>query len=325
MTWSNSLYHLRLLDALLSLPGDTFNFVQLPGRRIVTVDDVSIASPTIKVLAANVQGQTWNSLELFEVLVRLADSDSTDVRNCVREMLDKALRISAELVHMGLLQVTVSTLLLVDTSPPICSRFCSASVQDPNWNEIRLEYSRKLLAMFLAGHPNHQLVFMRLWQIEPTYLTDAFRDFYEENNLNITRILDVAQDLKVRFLIVFMKKLPTFRFLDQTLESLLEVRPFVFALDVAALASRREYLNLDKWLADNILAHGADFLHSVVVFLDQKMESEKICRISDPAVESRTMPLNPQTITIILRTLRNKYVRRISICSVVFTINLAPT
>jgi CCR4-NOT transcription complex subunit 1 len=53
------------------------------------------------------------------------------------------------------------------------------------------------LAMFLAGHPNHQLVFMRIWQIEPSYLTNAFRDFYEENPLNITRILDVAQDLKV--------------------------------------------------------------------------------------------------------------------------------
>ena len=51
--------------------------------------------------------------------------------------------------------------------------------------------------MFLAGHPNHQLVFMRIWQIEPSYLTNAFRDFYEENPLNITRILDVAQDLKV--------------------------------------------------------------------------------------------------------------------------------
>lgn len=38
-----------------------------------------------------------------------------------------------------------------------------------------------------------------MWQIEPTYLTDAFRDFYDENPLNISRILDVAQDLKVRF------------------------------------------------------------------------------------------------------------------------------
>jgi hypothetical protein len=52
--------------------------------------------------------------------------------------------------------------------------------------------------MFLAGHPNHQLVFMRLWQIDPAYLLGAFRDFYDESPLNITRILDVAQDLKVR-------------------------------------------------------------------------------------------------------------------------------
>ncbi|EDR11008.1 uncharacterized protein LACBIDRAFT_141130, partial [Laccaria bicolor S238N-H82] len=261
--WSNSLYQLRLLDALLSLPADTFNFVQLPGRRIVTVDDVAVASPTIKSLAANVQGHTWNSLELFQVLVRLAGSDSSEVRNCVREMLDKAIKISAELVHMGLLQVP-----------------------DSPWNDIRLEYSRKLLAMFLAGHPNHQLVFMRIWQIEPSYLTDAFRDFYDENPLNITRILDVAQDLKI-------------------LESLLDVRPFTFALDVAALASRREYLNLDKWLADNVANHGGEFLHSIIRFLEQKMESEKTCRLSDPAVESRTMSLNPNTITIILRVLRN--------------------
>jgi CCR4-NOT transcription complex subunit 1 len=68
--------------------------------------------------------------------------------------------------------------------------------------------------MFLAGHPNHQLVFMRIWQIEPTYLTDAFRDFYEENPLNITRILDVAQDLKVRSCLPSRPSLRTEDFLD---------------------------------------------------------------------------------------------------------------
>jgi CCR4-NOT transcription complex subunit 1 len=191
--WSNPLYQLRLLDALLSLPPDTFNFVQLPGKRIVTVDDVSIASPTIKSLAANVQGHTWNSLELFQILVNMADSQSAEVRNCVKEMLDKAIKISAELVHMGLLQVPVSLHQRYLRDNCSCAPF-----QDALWNEIRLEYSRKLLAMFLAGHPNHQLVFMRIWQIQPSYLTTAFRDFYDENNLNITRILDVAQDLKVR-------------------------------------------------------------------------------------------------------------------------------
>ena len=53
--------------------------------------------------------------------------------------------------------------------------------------------------MFLAGHPNHQLVFMRIWQIRPEYLKTAFYKFYDDNPLNITRILDVAQDLKVPF------------------------------------------------------------------------------------------------------------------------------
>lgn len=107
-TWTNLMYQLKLLDALLSLPADTFNFVSLPGRRIVTVDDVALASPTIKSLAANVQSHTWNSLDVFEVLVRLADSESAEIRSCVRDMLDKALKISAELVQMGLLQVPVS-------------------------------------------------------------------------------------------------------------------------------------------------------------------------------------------------------------------------
>ncbi|KAK7693144.1 hypothetical protein QCA50_002710 [Cerrena zonata] len=280
--WSNQLYQLRLLDALLSLPADTFSFVNLPVRNIVTVDDVSSASSTVKALAANVQGHSWNSIELFEVLIRAADSDSAEVRSSVREMLEKAVKISAELVHLGLLQV-------------------------PNvpWNAIRTEYSQRLLSMFLAGHPNHQLVFMRIWQFDPDYLTTAFREFYEESPLNITRILDVAQDLKVcdsggRYDNELIGG-------PQILDTLLETRPFTFALDVAALASRREYLNLDKWLADHVSAHGADFLHSVITFLDMKMENEKQTRISDPVQDATTMTLNPQTITIFLRILRNRY------------------
>ena len=114
-TWKNPLYQLRLLDALLSLPSDTFNFVTLPGRRIVSTEDIPVTSPSIKALAANVQVHTWNSLDLFEVLVRLSESESMEVRAFVREMLDKAVKISAEIVQMGLLQVTVSKPLPVSS------------------------------------------------------------------------------------------------------------------------------------------------------------------------------------------------------------------
>jgi CCR4-NOT transcription complex subunit 1 len=54
------------------------------------------------------------------------------------------------------------------------------------------------------------------------------------------------------------------------------------------------------------VTHGAEFLHAVIEFLDAKMESEKATRVSDPSIESRTMTLNPLTITIFLRVLRNK-------------------
>src|ERR1700730_4228611 len=104
------------------------------------------------------------------------------------------------------------------------------------------------------------------------------------------------------------------------------MRPYDMALDVAALASRREYLNLDKWLADHVAAEGADFVHAIIVFLDQKMENEKISRISDPAVENQTMVLSAHTITVLLRTLRNRYLLRslppVSILTDTFSANV---
>jgi CCR4-NOT transcription complex subunit 1 len=89
---------------------------------------------------------------------------------------------------------------------------------------------------------------------------------------------------------------------DLILESLLDVRHFTFALNVASLVSRREYLNLDKWLADSVNQHGAEFLRAMVEFLEVKMESEKLSRMTDPAVDSRTLCLNPNHHHILTHT-----------------------
>lgn len=53
----------------------------------------------------------------------------------------------------------------------------------------------------------------------------------------LSRILDVAQDLKA-------------------LSMLLNLNQFPFIVDLACLASRREYLKLDKWLSDKMREHG---------------------------------------------------------------------
>lgn len=47
---------------------------------------------------------------------------------------------------------------------------------------------------------------------------------------------------------------------------LLNGSPFVFVIDLAALASRREYLKLDKWLRDKLKEHQVtSFLHKFVI------------------------------------------------------------
>lgn len=45
----------------------------------------------------------------------------------------------------------------------------------------------------------------------------------------------------------------------QILPDVLNTFPFSFAIDLAALSSRREYLNLEKWLQDNITIHRDTF------------------------------------------------------------------
>lgn len=45
---------------------------------------------------------------------------------------------------------------------------------------------------------------------------------------------------------------------------LLNGTPFAFVIDLAALASRREYLKLDKWLTDKIREHGVSRVCSFI-------------------------------------------------------------
>ena len=70
----------------------------------------------------------------------------------------------------------------------------------------------------------------------------AMADWYmrgECDQQRLSRILDVAQDLKA-------------------LSMLLNLTPFMFVIDLACLASRREYLKLDKWLGDKVREHGVN-------------------------------------------------------------------
>lgn len=77
---------------------------------------------------------------------------------------------------------------------------------------------------------------MALRQQDDTNLNVCVRRFFSlpQDVTHISRILDVCQELKALTLV-------------------LEATPLYFAVELAALAARREYLNLDKWLADRVM------------------------------------------------------------------------
>ncbi|GEM11861.1 CCR4-NOT transcription complex subunit 1 [Rhodotorula toruloides] len=274
--WANPVLQFSLIDRLVFLasspatpPGTGastephLNLANLASvHKVVTVEDAAGSSPTIKALAQSVQNSPWNAQEVTTTLVRLGgDASNVELAGRVHELLDRGCKSNPELVLVALTQV------------------------EKPWNAIHAELTARLLSTFLAGHPSHQLVFLRLSQIDRQFLFAALRDFYAESEMNVTRIIDIAQDLKM-------------------LDQILELRPFVLALDLAALASRREYLNLDKWLTGQIQQHAGQLVRTTLEFVGHKVQHELRRQELDHPPEPTTLALNAATIAIFMRVLR---------------------
>lgn len=78
-------------------------------------------------------------------------------------------------------------------------------------------------------------------------------EMHRRDSTCLSRLLDVSQDLKI-------------------LTVVLEAKPYNFSLDMAALASRRQHLNLEKWLSDSIKEKGTPFFKAAVEFVLEKIK-----------------------------------------------------
>jgi CCR4-NOT transcription complex subunit 1 len=82
----------------------------------------------------------------------------------------------------------------------------------------------------------------KIWQHNPIMLIRGMVEVYTKDQSTLSRLLEIAtQDLKA-------------------LTAILDAKPFFFVIDLAALSSRREFLNLEKWLQDKIAENGLPFI-----------------------------------------------------------------
>nr|CDI56008.1 related to CDC39-component of the CCR4-NOT complex [Melanopsichium pennsylvanicum 4] len=258
--WMHRLRQLQILHGLLALGSEKFSFASLPGRRILTADQVAEAPNSVQSAGKQLLSSAYNSLDLIETLIEISASDDQNVRSAVQEVLQQAIKVCPELILLGLVQIPQP------------------------WNAIHAELASQLVAMFMTPHNSSLLVFHRIEKTHREYLLNAFRNFYLENQLNLTRIIDVAQSLGI-------------------VDDLVDARPFAFALDVAALASRREAIDLDAWLQDNINRHGSDFIRAVLEFLDMKAKDD--LAKPDPQADQSFVPLTVNNVASFLKALRS--------------------
>eukprot|EP00210_Caulerpa_lentillifera_P003605 g3440.t1 len=123
-----------------------------------------------------------------------------------------------------------------------------------DWGKVQRQVGERLLPNFISTNPNSSIVLHRIWPTCKDRIIEVMGRMYETDNSIISRVLDICQELKV---------------LTQVLNAL----PYVMAADTAALAARREYLNLDKWLKDKFSSDGAPFVEAVLQYLDGKLHT----------------------------------------------------
>lgn len=258
--WHHTRTQAYLLRQLTQAPASIFNITEFGEPKVLSADNFVAASSTLKNLAAQLETSPWNSLDLLKTSLRLLSDD--DAAHETKLFLEAAGKTTPELIFLGCVQLPHP------------------------WGAQQEQLSEKGCEVFFAGQPNHQLVFYRLWQVDPEFLCRKFVEYHTKDSLNIGRILDIAQDLRI-------------------LDQLLNLQPYAFAVDLAALASRRECLNIEKWLDHNISTGQDAFLEACLRYLSFKAEAENLLQQSDGNNMLMTVALTVETVAIFLKALMN--------------------
>ncbi|XP_069510725.1 CCR4-NOT transcription complex subunit 1 isoform X2 [Ambystoma mexicanum] len=210
---------------------------------------------------------TWKSLDLIESLLRLAEVGQYEQ---VKQLFSFPIKHCPDMLVLALLQINTS------------------------WHTLRHELISTLMPIFLGNHPNSAIILHYAWHGQgqsPSIrqlIMHAMAEWYmrgeQYDQAKLSRILDVAQDLKA-------------------LSMLLNGTPFAFVIDLAALASRREYLKLDKWLTDKIREHGEPFIQACMTFLKRRCPSI-LGGLTSEKDQPKSAQLPPETLATMLACLQ---------------------
>ncbi|XP_043501500.1 CCR4-NOT transcription complex subunit 1 isoform X2 [Polistes fuscatus] len=256
--WENVEGQFSLVQQILKCP-DIFCFADYPYHSVTV--DVLKAAPE----GDSKEAQTWRSLYFVELLLHIAERG---LYGPVQEIFKWPIQHCPDVLVLALLQI----------NPPITL--------------LRQELLSTLMPIFFGNHPNSAVILHHAWHANnvkiKSIIMHAMAEWYirgDHDQTRLSRILDVAQDLKA-------------------LSALLNAQSFPFVIDLACLASRREYLKLEKWLTDKIRDHGDVFVAACVKFLQRRCPQVMGPGIKEDPTVPKASQLPQETLTTILACLQ---------------------
>ncbi|KAI9257630.1 CCR4-Not complex component, Not1-domain-containing protein [Sporodiniella umbellata] len=170
--------------------------------------------------------------------------------------------------------------MMINKSPELV--FMGLLQIDPIANKIHEDLFARLIVYYFTGNPSSVFVFTKFWESKPELFRKNIVELYSNDFTALARILAFVHELKI-------------------LPEIVNHRPFIFAIDLAALASRLDYMNLETWIYEKVKEHGATFCTACLALLGTKLEDE----LSRKELQSTpsTIPMPMEVVNVLVNAL----------------------
>ncbi|XP_059651610.1 uncharacterized protein LOC132299153 [Cornus florida] len=117
------------------------------------------------------------------------------------------------------------------------------------YNLLQYEVSSTVFPMIVKNTMRNGMI-LHLWHVNPNLLLRGFVDAHNIDPDNMSRVLNICQEQKI-------------------LSPVLDMIPSSFGIKLAALASRKELVDLEKWLSTNLCTYKDIFFEECLKFLKE--------------------------------------------------------
>ena len=171
----------------------------------------------------------WKCIDLVQALVVLSESP---YYHRIRTLFDAPIKVIPEYLLLTLTKIKPKT-----------------------GNFLMEDLYSSLLPSFLFGNINSIFVLTEVWNTNKEVMINAMSELYNRNpkSMNLSRVLDISQHIRNNALYDITTK----------------AKDSDFALQLAMLASKRDFLHLEHWVNNQIEADGNIFVMNLMRYINK--------------------------------------------------------